>query len=258
MRMRRTSTIVTTLPAATAALAAWLAAQFLPGGRPVRARWHRDVMAGYFPVDMPRYPGAKERPILGSAEQGQSRTFMSYFVTRDEPLAVVQFYERQWRAAGYHVTADVTLRGGHASALDVRTGYLRQIVCFRQGDHTIAFPSVTRGIPAGTGAPRAWQLPPVYPGAEGVTSFGARDPSATSAVLMFVDFASVEDNVAFYETQMAARGWKLEKKLDEIPKVDEKVASLVFRKEGLECTVNILPVAHSKQVRVHIVVVRAE
>ncbi len=241
------------LPVAAASLLAWSASRLLFGGHGVQAA--RPAGASY-PVPMPHYPGARERPLVDQAATKGSSGYLGYFVTRDEPLAVIRFYEEQWRAAGYHVTRDVTLHGGHVSAVDVKAGVVRQVLCLRQGDHTLVFPSVTQGVPEPTVDSRSWDLPPVYPGAEAVTSFGTGDPASRSAVLMFLDFGSIQDNVAFYRTEMAARGWKLERQATDIPGTDGQVATLVFRKEGRECTINIMAVGDSKQVRVHILAVR--
>ncbi len=238
-----------------AAAAAAGALSVTEGADQAKARPHKDPMFRFWPVPMPRYPGAQEWPLTKGMDAADSRLFMSYFTTDDEPLAVATFYETRWRSAGYHVTKDITLQGGHVSALDVTSSVVRQVVIFKQGKRTIAFPSVSRGVPTGAAAQTKAEIP-VYPGAEGVTRFGADDGSGANEVVMFVDFGKIRDNVAFYRTEMQARGWTLVQDISKVPTLPNKDHSLLFRRDNAECTINILTVPGSKQVRVHITVAR--
>ncbi len=238
-----------------AAAAASAGLSLVQGAVTASARPHHDSMSKFWPVPMPSYPGARERPLTSGMDAADARLFMSYFSTADEPLTVAMFYENRWRAAGYHVTRDITLQGGHVSALDLVTGVVRQIVFFKQGKRTIVFPSVTRGIPTGAAA-QAKSAVPIYPGAQGVTRFGADEGSGANEVVMFVDFGKVRDNVTFYRNEMQARGWTLVQDMHKVPTLPDKDHSLLFRRDDAECTINILTTPGSEQVRVHITLAR--
>jgi len=219
-------------------------------GPKAAARVHKDPMIGFYPVSMPRYPGVKEYPLTHAMKSGAAKLYMSYFVTRDEPLVVEHFYENHWRAAGYHVTSDITLKGGHVSALDVRSNVVRQVMITKRGDDSMVQVSVTVN-PAVLTRPVKPDVP-VFPGAEGVTTVGARDPGTGSTVVTFIDFAKMDENLSFYEAEMGSAGWTLKQDVSKVPHIPKSYHTLIFRKPNSECTINFMPVPGSKQIRVHI------
>ncbi len=223
-----------------------------------RARMDQDPMKGYYEVDMPSYPGARETPLSKSMSAGEAPMKMSYFVTQDDPLKVAGFYADRWKVAEYHVTEDVSLTGGNVSAVDLKSGVIRQIIITQQSEgRYLVFPSVTKQ-PLGMQTSTANKLgpsdkPPVFPGSEGVSSFGSDDPETNTNVTRFINFGGIKANVDFYKNEMAARGWSLQKMVDELPGLGKKHQMLVFNREGQEVTVNISALSEeSKQVRVHI------
>ncbi|MCD6498088.1 MAG: hypothetical protein J7M25_07265 [Deltaproteobacteria bacterium] len=214
------------------------------------ARVHRDPMIGFYPVSMPRYPGVKEYPLTHAMKSGAAKLYMSYFVTRDEPLVVEHFYENRWRAAGYHVTSDITLRGGHVSALDIRSNVVRQVLITKRGNDAMVQVSVTIN-PSVLTKPVKPEVP-VFPGAEGVTSVGAKDPGTGSTIVTFVDFAKMDENLSFYKSKMGSSGWTLKENASKVPQMPKNYHTLIFRRANAECTINFMPVPGSKQIRVHI------
>ena len=232
----------------------------LAGGEHTKAQAKRDhdIMKGYYGVPMPRYPGAKEYPLSQEMAVGQSPMKMSYFVTRDDPLKVARYYADRWRVANYHVTNEVTLVGGNVSAMDIKTGVIRQVIITKQSeDRYMVFPSVTRQPHAVktsvAGKLGLGEKPPVFPGSEGVMSFGSDDPKTNTKVTRFVNFGGMKANVDFYKNEMASRGWTLRKLVDELPVVGKKHQLLIFQKGLQEVTVNFTSVSEeSDQVRVHI------
>lgn len=232
----------------------------LAGGRhaPVRADLDQDPMKGYYDVDMPSYPGAAELPMSRDMNVGDASMKMSYFVTRDDPLKIAGYYADRWKTAEYHVTEDVTLTGGSVSAFDVKTGVIRQVIITEQSEgRYLVFPSVTSqpfGMTPSTDEKSGFAgKSPVFPGSEGVSSFGSDDPDKKTNVTRFINFGGMQANVDFYKVEMAARGWELRKFADEIPGIGKKHQVLLFNKGSQEVTINFTVVSEeSKQVRVHI------
>jgi hypothetical protein len=230
-------------------------------GPTARARRDPDLIRGYYPVPMPRYPGAKEYPLTRSMKVGQSGLKMSYFYTRDDPLKVANFYADRWLTKGYHVTRDITLAGGSVSALDVKAGVTRQVLIQKKGRTTAVFPSVYSGLTqltpnVATGADPITDTPPVFPGAEGVMTFGSKDHDHTNKVTMFLDHGGLEANVEFYKVEMVVRGWIQKTHFDGVPGRDSSHHVLLFKKSGREVTINLMRVGKTNQVRVHITEVK--
>ncbi len=232
----------------------------LAGGRHavVGAHQDQDPMKGFFDVDMPSYPGAMELPLSRDMTVGDSPMKMSYFITRDDPLKIARFYSDRWKTAEYHVTQDVTLAGGNVSAFDVKSGVIRQVIITEQSENRyLVFPSVTRqplGITTSTNEKSGFGSgPPVFPGSEGVSSFGSDDPDKATNVTRFINYGGIQANVDFYKVEMATRGWELRKLADEIPGIGRKHQVLLFNRGSQEVTINFTALSEeSKQVRVHI------
>jgi hypothetical protein len=231
----------------------------LAGGdhRAARARIDRDPMKGYYQVSMPRYPGVKEYPLTRQMAVGKAPMKMSYFNTKDDPLKICRFYADRWRVAGHKVTQEVTLVGGHVSAVDTKNGVIKQIIVTKQSrDRYLVFPSVTHS-PHAIQTVMAERLgkgdtAPVFPGAEGVSRFKSKDPGSSSRITRFVSFGELQENVEFYRTEMAARGWKLAEDVDKLPGLEKGHHVLVFKKGAQEATINFTAISGGKQVRVHI------
>lgn len=226
----------------------------MSGGTHKRAKARRDLdlMRGHYPVSMPHYPGAKEYPLGGRLSVGPSAVKMSYFYTSDDPLKIANFYTALWKSAGYHVTEDISLKGGVVAAYDPAKGTLRQITMKRKGHKTAVFPSVMAEPlrPTSDTAGGSADVP-LYPGAEGVLRFGARDPGHRSQVTLYTNYGGLENNVEFFRTRLPEAGWK---------EVQSKAPSLLpaqyhqtltFHKGPRELTVNLTQVDTSGRVRVH-------
>lgn len=234
----------------------------LAGGEHSKATARRDpnLMRGYFPVPMPRYPGATEYPLTDQMKVGNAGLRMAYFYTKDEPITILGFYEGQWRNAGYFVTRDITVEGGSVSAIDTVAGVVRQVLVIRRVNDCLVFPSVQVSSEA-VGAEPFRQpgddSPPVFPGSEGVIRFGSRDPGTSSRITVFVNHGGIRANVEFYTVEMATLGWTLKSHIKGLPNVDERHELMLFKKGGREATINLMPIGKTNQVRVHITQVRA-
>ncbi len=242
-------TVIVTLAAGIAFLG------LLSGGthQGARAVDEPDPMRGHYPVSMPRYPGVKEYPLGSDLKVGDSPMKMSYFSTEDEPLQVARFYASRWKAAGHHVTEDITLQGGVVAAYDPASGALRQVLIRRKGRKSTVFPSVIAKPlqPKRVTAEKQDDVP-VYPGSEGTLTFGGRDPGHRSRVTMFTNYGGVLNNVQFYRGKLAERGWREVPSKGGSPLPPEVSETLTFHKGSRELTINITRVDDEKHVRVHI------
>jgi len=213
-----------------------------------------DPMAHFWPVPMPSYPGATQRPVARDQQVGGSSFRMAYFTTADTPARVADHYAAEWRQAGYYVTEDVTHKGGSVSAYDAVAGVMRQIVMMRRDGRTIVFPAVItepmRVLDNSSLPPEI----PVYPGATGLLVTRARDPMVRSVVVTYLDEAPLATNVAFYRGELARAGW-----VDETKPLPDKVRTddaeiLVYTRDGKELTVNLLKLDDTRT-RVHVAMV---
>jgi len=243
-------TVIVTLTAGIAFLG------LLSGGQHPGARAKNDVdpMKGHWPVTMPSYPGAKEFPLGAQLNLGKNPMKMSYFSTRDDPLQIAHFYVGQWTGAGYHVTEDITLAGGVVAAYDPATGVLRQVLIRHRPGLTTVFPSVITSplqLQQGAAGGSVSDVP-VYPGSEGVLTFGAKDPGLRSRVTMFTNYGGVENNTQFYRDKLPELGWKEVEAKGGIPLPEDMNETLTFHKGTRELTINITRLDSEHRVRVHL------
>lgn len=243
-------TIVVTLAAGIAFLGL-LGGGDHPGAQ---ARMDEDAMRGHWPAPMPTYPGALEYPLGSKHTVGQDSMVMSYFATPDDPLAVGRFYTAKWNGAGYHVTEDLTLKGGVVAAYDPGTGVLRQVLIRREGNRTMAFPSVTVSpLRPSSEAATAEGDVPVVPGSEGILAFGARDPGHQSRVILFTNYSGLTNNVDFYRNRLPNLGWTEKTAKVATPLPAELHETLTFQKGARELTINLTRMDAEQRVRVHLV-----
>ncbi len=235
---------------------------FSPGVGPARAVGTHSLN-NFWPAPMPSYPMVQEMPLSEDMSVGRARMKMAWFRTPDEPLKVAMFYRNFWESAGHYVTQDVHPYGGRVASMDLAHNLLRQVVMTRDGDVTTVYVSLIMGSPAQMLATGASDTAlPVMPGAEGVTHIGTRDALANTSVLVYVNRESMQDNVAYYMNEMAARGYRPAAENERAGQVAEKMGTgvrvLVFSREGEEVTVTLTPVEDSGMVRVHLARVRGK
>ncbi len=220
-------------------------------------------MHRFWPAPMPAYPMAKEMPMSEDMVMGQARMKMAWFRTADEPLQVARFYEGIWETAGYYVTREVHPHGGKVAALDLKANLLRQVVMTREGDQTSVYVSLIMGSPSqlmsgGAGDPAL----PMMAGAEGVTQMGSRDPLANTSVIAYLNREAIEDNVVFYQKEMAARGYRLSGDAEKLKTLAAELGTgitvMIFSREGEEVTISISPLEESQLTRVHMTRVRGK
>jgi len=220
-------------------------------------------MNRFWPAPMPAYPMAQEMPMSDDMVMGQARMKMAWFRTADEPLKVALFYEGVWETAGHYVTREVHPYGGKVAALDLKSNLLRQVVMTRDGAETSVYVSLIMGSPAQLMKGGATDTAlPLMAGAEGVTQLGSRDPLANTSVIAYVDRETVEDNVIFYQKEMAARGYQLSGDQARLKSITDDLGSnisvMIFAREGEEVTISVSPVDDSELTRVHITRVRGK
>jgi hypothetical protein len=230
----------------------------LTGGRQDAAKARRDAdpMQGYYEAFMPRYPGVGEYPLGSELKVSGTPMKMSYFHTEDDPLKVASFYVSHWKAANYHVTEDITLQGGVVGAYDPASGQLRQVLIKVERNRTSVFPSLVMQPmrPEASGGPGAGEKAdvPVYPGAEGVLHFGARDPGHESQVTMYTNYGGLANNVGFFRSRLPELGWKEVDTKGVSPLPVEMAQTLTFHKGRRELTVNLAVIDSANRVRVHV------
>ncbi len=226
----------------------------LAGGqhRGAEARHEVDLMRGHYPFPMPRYPGVKEYPMGSSLTVGSSHLKMSYFHTRDDTLKVASFYAGQWKAAGHYVTEDISPQGGVVGAYDPARGILRQVLIKSASGTTAVYPSMlTEPLRPATGSYATSPDVPLYPGAEGVLRFGARDPGHRSKVTMYTNYGGLANNVEFFRSNLPEHGWREVKSKGQPLLPTEFHANMTFHKGKRELTLNITQMDKEGRVRVH-------
>jgi hypothetical protein len=217
-----------------------------------KARKAVDRMAGHYPAPMPQYPGAKEFPMGDKLSVGPNRLKMSYFHTRDDTLRVASFYAAQWNAAGHHVTEDISPAGGVVAAYDPAKGILRQVIIKQRGAKTAVYPSLLmEPLRPSTGTHATSLDVPLYPGAEGVLRFGARDPGHRSKVTLYTNYGGLVNNVEYFRNELPQRGWReIQSKARRLLPA-EYHQNLMFHKGKRELTVNLTQMDKEGRVRVH-------
>ncbi|MBN2724392.1 MAG: hypothetical protein JXR95_10010 [Deltaproteobacteria bacterium] len=221
------------------------------------ANYNPVIMRNFWPAPMPSYPTANEYPLSSRMKAGSSPMKMSWFRTTDEPLQITNFYSRYWKNLGHYVTEDVTPIGGKVSALDLKSNLLRQVVVSRKDGESTVFVSMIMGKLAKLSRVTQKSVSiPVYPGAEGLMSFDSKDAIGDSTVINYVDRGTMADNVAFYNQQMAQKGYTVsstQKQFKHIPgKMKGNMKILIFQKDDEEITVTLSPVPSSSRIRVHV------
>ncbi|MDA3863016.1 MAG: hypothetical protein PF689_04025 [Deltaproteobacteria bacterium] len=213
----------------------------------------------YWSAEMPVYPNVKEIPLSSNMNVSNTKMKMTWFRTNDIPLEVGNHYSSIWENQGHYVTKDVHPQGGKVSALDLKNNLLRQIIMQRKGDKTIVFVSLIMGQLTNltkNDKEVDSKIIPIYPGSEGITSFGSNDKSGASKVITYINRGRINDNITFYKLEMQNRGYKLNK-TNEFGKLATKkftreVKILIFSKDKEEVTVSISEIENSNRVRVHI------
>lgn len=189
----------------------------------------------------------------GSLTVGPNRVKMSYYHTRDDSLRVASFYVSQWKAAGYYVTEDISPAGGVVGAYDPAKGILRQVLIKRKDRTTAVYPSLLmEPLRPATGSHATSLDVPLYPGAEGVLRFGARDPGHRSKVTMYINYGGLVNNVEFFRSNLPGRGWREVR--SKAPRIlpAEYHQNLTFHKGRRELTVNLTQLDKEGRVRVHV------
>ena len=228
----------------------------LAGGehRPAAGQRHKDPMMGYYPTDMPRYPGAREIPAGPAGSVGKASVRMSVFSTKDDPAKVARFYASFWQQRRLFVREDVTHVGGVVSAVDSGGGRIFQAMLVRRGERTMVFPSVTSAPLAATDTTTPPPVP-LFPDSRAVINMGNKEGGTQAQVTLSVNSGTLRDNVVHYRRELSAAGYRQE--IQQKPKaLGPNHHVLLFRKEGSEVTVNITLLSE-KQVRVHIMEVKS-
>ena len=229
----------------------------LAGGehRAATAQRVSDPMVGYFPPDMPRYPGAREVPAGPASNVGGTKVRMSVFSTTDEPAKVTRFYSQFWQQRRLFVREDVTHVGGVVSAVDSGGGRVYQAMLVRRGERTMVFPSVTSAPLSASETNTNTSPVPLFPGSRAVINLGSKEGNTRARVTLSVNSGTLRDNVVHYRRELSAAGYR--QQIRQKPKLlGPQHHILLFFKEGSEVTVNITAMGEDR-VRVHIMDVRS-
>jgi len=214
----------------------------------------KDPMIGYYPSDMPRYPGSREVPAGPEGSVGRAKVRMSVLSTRDDPAKVARFYASFWQQRRLFVREDVTHVGGVVSAVDSGGGRIFQAMLVRRGERTMVFPSVT-STPLAAGDTTAPPPVPLFPDSTAVISLGNKEGGTRAQVTLSVNSGTLRDNVVHYRRELRGAGYTQE--IQQKPKaLGPNHHVLLFFKEGSEVTVNITALSEER-VRVHIMEVRS-
>ncbi len=228
----------------------------LAGGehRPAVGQRYKDPMIGYYPTDMPRYPGAREVPAGPAGSVGRAKVRMSVFSTKDDPAKVARFYAGFWQQRRLFVREDVTHLGGVVSAVDAGGGRIFQAMLVRRGERTMVFPSVT-STPLAAAETTATPPVPLFPDSKAVINLGSAEGGTRARVTLSVNSGTLRDNVVHYRRELRTAGYS--QQIQQKPKsLGPKHHVLLFYKEGSEVTVNITELSE-KRVRVHIMEVKS-
>ncbi|MCA9665840.1 MAG: hypothetical protein KC503_09640 [Myxococcales bacterium] len=231
-----------------------------------RKRRHVRLPAGYFPPDMPRYPEVIELPAGPSTLLGGSKSRMSFFTTKDDPLAVARFYKRFWQSRKLWVRDDVTHVGGAVSAFDERRNRMYQVLLIVRRGRTVAFPSMTEAPLRVLQTHRVAPPLPLMAESRVLMAMESEDKPARARIVLSLNDGGLEGNIKHYSAAAQAKGFALqrpkehaahaalEKKRQE--RLGPQTRVLLFVKgNGEEITVNLTALS-KKRVRAHITWVR--
>ena len=217
------------------------------------------IMRNFWSAPMPSYPTAKEYPLSDKMSLANTRVKISWFRSTDEPLQIARYYSDIWKSKGYFVTEDITPFGGKVSSVDIKDNLQRQIVMEKKGKETTVFVSLIMGqlMKLSNIDPKSSNpVVPIYPGAEGLISFGSDDKLSQSSSISYVDRGTISDNISFYKKEMASRGYSLStdtaKQLSNIPKKYKSMTMLIFTRGTEESSITISSIAGSQKTRVNI------
>jgi hypothetical protein len=210
--------------------------------------------AGYFAGSLPRYPGVAEYPMGTRMRVGGEDMKMAYFVTRDTPLRVGEFYARFWEGRGLRVSQEIGPNGGSVGTVDPAAGAM-SVSLVRRGGMTYAFPSLVsrpaRLLDAGD-LTDGGELP-AFPGSDGAIRFAADDDGRGSEVLSYGNWGGLRDNLDFYRREMGRKGWR--ESGSTAPEQARGGQTLRFTRRGERVDVAISPV-DQQQGRVRVLVTR--
>jgi hypothetical protein len=225
----------------------------LSGGDYPDARARRgfgDPMAGYFPEEMPRYPGSRAAPAGAEELVGGNRVRMAHFTTGDEPAKVARFYDNYWSQRRLFVTKDVTHVGGVVSAVAADGGRVFQVLMVRRGDKTAVFPSVSEAPLTGVGQQGHQPVVPLLPGSRAVITLGSREGNTRAWTTLSLNDGSMQENLTHYRHELLAAGYRPEISRKP-PELADNQEILLFRSDDGEVTVNLTALGE-RRVRVHL------
>lgn len=225
---------------AGALLAVTVAAAVIPDSTPARASTEaesNDPLAlrrsDAFRLRFPDYPGAVYTP-MGRLEMNGNPTELHTFRSPDSIGRVVNHYARAFSRTGRHVAVDGDETAATVSYYDESMGELIAVHAIKQGDGTLAFPSI---MDASNGLRIAPELPEQLPLAEGAVTVSRVDdhtpgPSAMSSSIAQMLPGTPEEAAVVMEKAMVERGYR--------SAGDSRGSAFV--KQGEKVTVSYIPV----------------
>ena len=190
----------------------------------------------YYDVDMPRYPNVDELPVIGEQYINNARAQSSYFVTKDEPLNIIKFYQKYWEDQGLIPIKNVSPQGGNISVYDYKEKVTKIVSIKKEGNEyrvilTAVFDSnMKREFNAFSDIPK-------NKGSYGFVSYELEDDNYRASDISYLNPESMGQNIAFYRSAMIKKGWKFKGEMS-LPKFD-KSKTLIFEKGRKIAEINI-------------------
>lgn len=191
----------------------------------------------YYDVDMPRYPGVNETPIIGEQYINNARAQSSYFITANNPLEIATYYEKYWTEQGLEPFKKINPNGGNLSVYDYKDHATKTILIKKETKDSyrvvltaIVDSKMKREFNAFSDIPQ-------NKGSYGFISYESEDENYRASDISYFNNSSLGQNVVFYKKAMLENGWKFNTERT-LPKVNIS-KTLVFSKGKKVAEINI-------------------
>lgn len=164
-------------------------------------------------LGLPQYKGAVPQ-ALGADYLGPGTPIaVAWFMTRDSPQEVLDFYELQFRSKGLNVVGKkYSPSAGYVGYMDPKTDEVHIVSVIAQGGETAVFPSSGQMDNFAESATRVPDRLPHPAGAVGTTVLQFRIEGAIQfSVAGTVPEGTVGDVADFYKKGFAEKGWTVQK-----------------------------------------------
>jgi hypothetical protein len=161
---------------------------------------------------LPAYPGSRPAPLASDVRTQAMPTAIAWFSTPDSVDDVLDWYENTLNEGGIAAFAHrFGPSTGYVAYHRRATDAMHVVAVMRQGSETLVFPALTQAgnlaqaraeVPAGIPHPGA----ALHTSVVDVIDGGVKMTTVTG----IVELASLAELVAFYQRELAARGWQVD------------------------------------------------